>query len=435
MLSAVWNILSELSPWLLLGAVVAGLMHILIPSGGLKKLLRGRGGVVASVLMGIPLPLCSCSVIPVGIGLRQQGASSGAAIGFLISTPQTGIDSILVSGSMLGWPFAIFKVFAALIMGVIGGGLTQLFGSDSRMEPTTEAFEAAGGTIQPLAKRCLGAALHSVELLRSIWRWLVVGIVVSAAISWLVPPDQLTALVGVSGVMPVMATLLISLPLYVCATASVPIAAALVSSGLPAGAAMVFLVAGPATNLATLGSVYRSFGPRATGLYLLTMIGGSIAAGLLFDVVLPVHAVQDFTQHDHRNGLSVLCSVVVAGMIAWFAVDDLRRFFQSVPASTDQAYRITGMTCDNCAIGLERALREISGVHDATVRYATKEARISGNPAIRDILQVISSHGFVAAHTLGGGSATKKSVSLAEGKVSLGEGEPIALSLPNEDSV
>ncbi len=414
MLSALWNVLSELSPWLLLGTAVAGLMHMLIPSGGLQRLLQGRGGLIASVLIGIPLPLCSCSVIPVGIGLRKQGASSGAAIGFLISTPQTGIDSILVSGSMLGWPFAIFKVFAALIMGVIGGGLTQVFGSDSRMERKIGAVDAADQTSQPLAIRCLRAVLHSVELLRSIWRWLVVGIVVSAAISWLVPPDQITGLVGESGVMPMLAMLLISLPLYVCATASVPIAAALVSSGLPTGAAMVFLVAGPATNLATLGAVYRSFGTRATGLYLLTMIGGSIAAGLLFDLVLPVHVVQDFTQHDHRNWVSVLCSVVMVGMIAWFAVDDLRRVFQSVPVSTDLTYRITGMTCDNCAIGLERELREIPGVNDATVRYLTEEARISGNPTFRDIFQVISNHGFVAERVFGDESATKKSVSLTE---------------------
>jgi len=211
-----------------------------------------------------------------------------------------------------------------------------------------------------------------------------------------------------------LAMLLISLPLYVCATASVPIAAALVSSGLPTGAAMVFLVAGPATNLATLGAVYRSFGTRATGLYLLTMIGGSIAAGLLFDLVLPVHVVQDFTQHDHRNWVSVLCSVVMVGMIAWFAVDDLRRVFQSVPVSTDLTYRITGMTCDNCAIGLERELREIPGVNDATVRYLTEEARISGNPTFRDIFQVISNHGFVAERVFGDESATKKSVSLTE---------------------
>ena len=119
MLPALWEILNELSPWLLLGAAVAGLMHMLVPAGALKRLLRGRGGLVASVLVGIPLPLCSCSVIPVGIGLRREGVGSGAAVGFLISTPQTGVDSILVSGSMLGWPFAIFKVIAALVMGVI----------------------------------------------------------------------------------------------------------------------------------------------------------------------------------------------------------------------------------------------------------------------------------------------------------------------------
>ena len=397
MLPALWEILNELSPWLLLGAAVAGLMHMLVPAGALKRLLRGRGGLVASVLVGIPLPLCSCSVIPVGIGLRREGVGSGAAVGFLISTPQTGVDSILVSGSMLGWPFAIFKVIAALVMGVIGGGLTQVFGGDCEADYGTVAKDSADGAGQPVTKRSLSAVLHSVELLRSVWRWLVVGVVVSATISWLVPTDQLVRLSGMSGVTAVLLTLLISLPLYVCATASVPIAAALVSTGLPTGAAMVFLMAGPATNLATLGAVYRSFGTRITTLYLLTMISGSVVAGLLFDLVLPAQMVNTLTAHDHTSWLSVSCSIVMVALTAWFAAVDLRRLFlQPTPVPAGLTYRITGMTCDTCALGLENDLRKIPGVDSATVRYATEEARISGIPAVSDILQVVSGRGFVA---------------------------------------
>ena len=397
MLQAVWNILNELSPWLLLGAVVAGLMHLLVPAGSLKRLLQGRGGLLASVIVGIPLPLCSCSVIPVGIGLRKEGASPGASVGFLISTPQTGVDSILVSGSMLGWPFAIFKVFAALAMGLIGGGLTQLLGDDAESEPENEPVTKSASESESLTSRLIDAVSHSIELIRSIWRWLVIGILVSAVITWLMPANQFSSLAGASGVVAMLLTLVISLPLYVCATASVPIAAALVSAGLPAGAAIVFLMAGPATNLATVGAVYRTFGIRTTGVYLATMIIGSIAAGLLFDFVLPVQVARNLIHHDHTNWLSVVCSAVMVGMIFWFAVDDLKRWWQRKPAiAGDLRYRITGMTCENCAAGLERDFGEIAGVDAASVRFSTEEAIVSGNPANEDILQAVSSKGFKA---------------------------------------
>jgi uncharacterized membrane protein YraQ (UPF0718 family)/copper chaperone CopZ len=397
MLQAVWNILVELSPWLLLGAVVAGLMHLLVPAGSLKRLLQGRGGILASVIVGIPLPLCSCSVIPVGIGLRKEGASTGASVGFLISTPQTGVDSILVSGSLLGWPFAIFKVFAALVMGLIGGGLTQLLGDDSESEQENEPATKPASEHESLTSRVMDAVAHSIELIRSIWRWLVIGILVSAVITWLMPANQLSSLAGASGVVAMLLTLVISLPLYVCATASVPIAAALVSAGLPAGAAIVFLMAGPATNLATLGAVYRTFGKRTTGVYLATMIVGSIAAGLLFDFVLPVQVAQNLTHHDHTNWLSVVCSAVMVGMIVWFAADDLKRWWHRKPATAgDLRYRITGMNCENCAAGLERDFKEVAGVEAATVHFSSEEAIISGNPSNQDILQVVSSKGLTA---------------------------------------
>ena len=105
-LSALWAVLTELAPWLLLGAVVAGLLHGLLPPGFVQRQLQGRAGVAKAVLLGVPLPLCSCGVIPTGIGLKEDGASDGAAIGFLTATPQTGVDSVLVSAGLLGWPFA-----------------------------------------------------------------------------------------------------------------------------------------------------------------------------------------------------------------------------------------------------------------------------------------------------------------------------------------
>ena len=121
MIEAMWQVWLQLAPWLLLGAAAAGLLHVALPRDFTRRQFRGVPGVVKAVALGVPLPLCSCGVIPAGLGLKKDGASDGATVGFLISTPQTGVDSILVSASFLGWPFTIYKALSALAMGLFGG--------------------------------------------------------------------------------------------------------------------------------------------------------------------------------------------------------------------------------------------------------------------------------------------------------------------------
>jgi uncharacterized protein len=127
MIQAMWHILLELAPWLLLGVAVAAALHALLPPDFMRRHLSGRWSVTKAALIGVPLPLCSCAVIPVGLSLKRQGATSGASVAFLISTPQTGVDSLLVSGAMLGLPFALFKMASAFIIGLVGGVLTNKF--------------------------------------------------------------------------------------------------------------------------------------------------------------------------------------------------------------------------------------------------------------------------------------------------------------------
>ncbi|MCA9710868.1 MAG: permease, partial [Myxococcales bacterium] len=253
LLHAMGSVMLALAPWLLLGAAVAGLLHVLLPEGFVHRHFAGRGGVVKAVALGVPLPLCSCGVIPAGLGLRRDGASPGASVGFLISTPQTGVDSMLVSASFLGWPFALLKVGAAVVTGVVGGWLTDA------VHAQPEATAPGGSSGAAAMDRSLrGAVAHGLDVLRTIWRWVLVGVVASAAIEVLVPPRVFAMLTGAGEVWALLTVLALSLPLYVCATASVPIAAALVAGGFPPGAALVFLMAGPATNVATLGAVYRA---------------------------------------------------------------------------------------------------------------------------------------------------------------------------------
>jgi hypothetical protein len=326
MLHALWQMTLELAPWLLAGTATAGGLYAFLPRGLARRLLGGRGAVWKSVLVGVPLPLCSCAVIPVALGLKRQGASDGAAVAFLIATPQTGIDSVLVTAGLLGWPLALFKVATAALTGLAGGWLTDAVTPKRFSLPIVEPGESDGP--EGLVARLRAGATHADDLIRSIWKWLVVGVVLSAAITAFVPMDLLTGLGAYGGLAAMGAALVVSLPLYVCATASVPIAASLVAAGLPVGGAIVFLLAGPATNAATIGTVYRGLGWRALAAYLGTIVVGSVAAGLLYEALF-IAAV--FTPgaatHAHEHGApwwAVASAVGLVAWVLWCAVRDVR---------------------------------------------------------------------------------------------------------------
>ena len=206
MFSAMWCVLQALAPWLLFGAVVTGLIHAFLPRGFIRRALSGRRGVVAAVAMGVPLPLCSCGVIPAGLGLKEDGASNGATVGFMISTPQTGVDSIMVSASFLGLPFALFKVFSAAITGLVGGWIADAVTVD-KPAPVT-AVE--GDSSRPGVREGVG---HALLVLRSIWGWLLFGIVASAAIEVWLPASSLEAVAGWGPLGAGVAVLVLSMPL------------------------------------------------------------------------------------------------------------------------------------------------------------------------------------------------------------------------------
>ena len=332
LLNIIWNIWLALSPWMLVGAFIGGLVHVLIPEGWIKRQLSGRMGVLKAVVIGVPLPLCSCGVIPVGLGLRKTGAGNGATVGFLISTPQTGIDSVLVSAAFFGWPFAILKVVVAFVTGVVGGSLA---GSETAAADLSIAEESSCCS----HRQGVSAVLtHGLQLIRSVWKWLIAGVIVSALLTWWDPSSLLAKTSFLTGFPALLMTLLIALPLYVCATASVPIAAALVASGFPPGAALVFLMAGPATNVATLGAIYRTLGRRSLLVYLFTVVAGSLLAGAAFNSSLTLDVS---LLHDHEHGQpwwAIVSGIVFAGLVLWLAAEDVRKRIRPVqtPAQTSE---------------------------------------------------------------------------------------------------
>jgi uncharacterized membrane protein YraQ (UPF0718 family)/copper chaperone CopZ len=399
LVTATWHITLELAPWLLLGMAIAGLLHVALPTGFIRRQLTGRWGVVKAVVLGVPLPLCSCGVIPAGLGLKKDGATDGAAVGFLIATPQTGVDSVLVSASFLGWPFALFKVVAAGLTGVIGGYATERWGGERTVEDADRI--TADGTSSRGIREMVS---HSIQIMRTIWLWLVFGVVVSAAITTWLPPGAFVGLSAYGGALALVAVLAISLPLYVCATASVPIAAALVAGGMPTGAALVFLMAGPASNVATIGAIYRGFGKRTLVIYLTTIIVGSIGLGALFDTVIDPATISGHAGHEHTAWWAVASAAIFIALLAWFAFEDLRQLIRNrgLKGVTDGPVielEISGMTCGGCVNKLQQALQSADGVSSAQVTLDPPKATVRGTRPTGEIVQTIESAGFHAVQT------------------------------------
>ena len=402
-IASIWFILCELSPWLLLGMFLSGLLHVILPTKFVRQKLQGFSGVLKSVAIGVPLPLCSCGVIPAGIGLKKDGASSGAAVGFLISTPQTGVDSMLVSASFFGWPFAIFKLVSAAIMGILGG----VWIDRKLPDPSTKSRELnvinsgpqAHDHVSEKQKGWGQLVPHAIDMLRSIWLWLIVGVIVSAVINQF-NIEPLTAQINEWGLLPAMVLVLVfSIPLYVCATASVPIAAALVNSGLPPAVALVFLMAGPATNVATMGAIRSNLGTRSLAIYLTTIVAGSMVTAYLFDSLVAVTAIAGGAHvHNVTAWWAQLSAAIVLGLIGMFVFEKARRRMKPLSDQSDsisQTIAIDGMSCGNCVRKLETLIESQSGVQSVHVSLADGQAVIFGDFDLKQLKQKINESGFV----------------------------------------
>ena len=406
-----WSVTLALSFWLLVGALAAGLLRVFVPNDFIERHLgrsRGFSGILKAVLLGVPMPLCSCGVIPAAIGIKKQGAGDGAAMGFLISTPQTGVDSIMVSASLLGFPFALFKLASAFVVGLVGGGLTAVTGggekdADAIDAKTGSAASAPGAERRRGLKDALDFAVD--DLLAMIWKWLVAGIIVSAAISTWLPQDFFKTYLPEGHFLPMLAVLIVSLPMYVCATASVPIAAALVYSGMPAGAALVFLMAGPASNVATIGAVYKTFGFKKLLVYLGSIVVGSMLGGYFFDTVVATSLPAPMSLADKEPSfLKIAAAFVLMALFARFAWMDIRAWLRGKRAAGNAensgameqlALNVVGLTCEGCAAKLKRALEGIDCVEDADVELETGKTIVSGNGLDRESLEkAVSQAGY-----------------------------------------
>ena len=382
-----WQLTMEMAPWLLLGFLFAGILKAWFPEHKVKRYL-GRGnryGVLNASIFGVPLPLCSCGVIPAGMSLYQNGAGKGATTSFMISTPQTGVDSIMATYSLLGLPFAIIRPIVALFTGVIGGSLSNFF---DRKEKRTQALETENQTPERkgFSERIITVFRYGfIEMIQSIGKWLLIGLAFAALLAVVIPDDFFSGQAG-RGITGMLLILVASIPLYVCATGSIPIAAVLMLKGVSPGAALVFLMAGPATNIATISVIAKQMGRKSLAIYLATIIGGAVLSGLLIDAFLPasrfLNPLAD-AGHHHESGniIATIAGVIMMALILNAFILSILSKRKKIPQmDKDQIIQIKveGMTCMHCKAAVEKELSQVEGINSVEANHQSGVVSLDG---------------------------------------------------------
>ena len=403
-----WMILVESSLWLVFGFAIAGIIHALVPRQWMLRHLSGVGfwPIAKASMLGIPLPLCSCSVIPVAAGLRSQGASKGASAAFAISTPQTGEESIPITWALFGPVYAFTRPVVAVLTGLIAGLLIDLTDRrtaqsdaqgdeeladpdalslnitnasdankavesvESRATPaivssccSSSASEPVGSccssktpassccsssapepkasccsseptaTAHGFSSKAKSALTHGFKTMPiDLAIWLTIGLLLAAAIGAFVPESFFTEYAG-DGISAKLVMLLVGIPLYICATSSTPLAWTLVAAGLSPGAALVMLLSGPATNVATMSWIIKDLGMKALVIYLGVIAAIALGAGVLFDATLArfVYIADAAELHDHAEGfgLKQAAAVFFIVLMAWALGMKMRAYMNS----------------------------------------------------------------------------------------------------------
>jgi uncharacterized membrane protein YraQ (UPF0718 family) len=322
---------TESAPFLLLGMFIAGMINQWIPRIWVEKTLGGKNSILTAALIGAPLPLCSCSVIPVAMGIRRSGASKASTASFLVATPETGVDSIGITYALMGPIMAVARPIAAICSAIVAGLLVLWFGKrDNVTEPEPEpesqtksqssCCHKTSPAVSSISEKIKTAFIFGYgQLLRDFMLWFLVGIFFAALVTTLVPAGFLTQYA--QGILAMLVVVLISIPMYVCATASTPIAVGLLLSGITPGAALVFMLTGPATNIATLMVIKNELGKRELGLYLVAIISSALVAGMILDVLYEQFEWQMQLSHgEHSDMMSMFyqaCAAVLAGLIVY----------------------------------------------------------------------------------------------------------------------
>jgi len=403
----------DMAPYILLGFLFAGILHVFIKPNAFRKYFGQNNfrSVVNAALFGIPLPLCSCGVIPTGISLKNHGASSGATVSFLTSTPQTGIDSILISGSLIGWPFAILRVLVAFFSAIINGFVTNIFNKKEKAPIINQEETSAKNNKNWLTLISNGFFYAFIELLQDIANWLLIGLFLAAGISILIPDNFFVQNIS-NQYLEMLIILIVSIPIYICATGSVPIAASLLLKGLSPGAALILLMAGPVTNVASLTVLGKVLGRKNLIIYLSSIIVCAFVFGTLintfFDKELLTSSIELHSAHFHHSDnyswFSLICAFIFSLLIvnALFLKFRIIKFRSksnlskiNISENMDtKVFKVEGMTCSHCKANVEKNLMETEGIKSAQADIINNTVEIVGEADADKIEAIINKLGY-----------------------------------------
>lgn len=401
----IFDLINSMAPYLLLGFLLAGLMHAFVPQNLYRRYLGGNSfrSVLNAALLGIPLPLCSCGVIPTAMSLRKEGASKGATVSFLISTPQTGVDSIIATYSLIGLPFALLRPLAALVTSLFGGCLVNRFDDKDVCSTSCAApSESVNGGVRVSFRQRLQSAFRYafVEMMQDIGKWLLLGLVVAGLITVFVP-DSFFALFADKPLLSMLLVLAFAVPMYLCATGSIPIAVALMLKGLSPGTALVLLMAGPAVNVASMLVISKVMGKKTLLFYLLSIVSGAIAFGLAIDYLLPREWFLTSLAHIHdchAQGVSWLnlgCTLLMLLLLVnAFVLRYRKQDSCELPSDKNWVMMVKGMNCNHCKNNVEKAIMKVDGVEQVDINLADGRTVVTGSFDREAIKKSVEGIGF-----------------------------------------
>jgi uncharacterized membrane protein YraQ (UPF0718 family)/copper chaperone CopZ len=389
----IWDFILIVSPWLILGFLFSGLIHTFIGEKFIRQHLGGRGfsPVLKATLFGIPLPICSCGVIPLSAGLRNDGASKAATMSFLVSTPTTGIDSIFVTYAFLGTAFAIVRPLSALVGGLLVGSLISLLVKEKIDKRDFQPVPKHAHSLKDRLKD--GFSYGFGALPDDVGKTVFWGILIGGALSALLPRDVSEAYLS-NPVIAYPLMLTISVPLYVCAIGSVPVAAAMISKGLIPGAALAFLIAGTATNAVTIAFVAKKFGKRILIIYLVSIVFLALISGILLDSLLGGVVAKDmlFKGRELPYLLKLVSTVLFVGLV-------IKSFWKKKGEKIKEVkytFHVPDMECKHCQMTLQQALKEMPGVKNVEVLLGEKLVKLDGEVDETTIRKQLEKAGYSA---------------------------------------
>ena len=412
-LKATWLLYIEMAPYIMFGLLFVALLNMFFT----KELIIKHVGkdnfwsVFKAALFGVPLPLCSCGVIPSAVYMAKNGASKGSVVSFLISTPQTGIDSIIATWGILGPVFGIFRPFAAFVMGLFGGTFTRFLNVEKPEEKADRSSALGIENYSPkleIKDRIKNTLRYAfIEFIDDISNQFIVGLFIGGLIAYFIP-DGFFADIGISSGIPAMLLMVaIGIPMYVCATASIPIAVTLMMKGFSPGVAFVFLAAGPATNAASISILLKVLGKKVTFAFLATITISSIAFGLLLDWIyinfaIDPHSTMNHLHNHNEMSLGWFEITVIAIFSLLLASSLFRKFIyyifikkeKAMENSNAQKINIEGMTCNHCVMNVKKAIAGTPGVTESEVSLNDNAAYVKGAVSYDVLKKAIEDVGY-----------------------------------------